>query len=254
MGSVKVDLGGQSALVTGAGRGIGRAIASALAAAGARVYLAARTAAQLESAAREIRRSGGTAVPVPADLASEQEIVSLFDRIREHERGQESEPGHGGGLDILVNNAGVGLFGPVSDFSAADFDAVMRINARAAFLCCQQALKLMIPKKRGTIINICSVVGFKGYPNQAAYTASKHAVLGLTKSLAAEVQDAGIRVSAILPGGVDTTMIASARPDLDPSILLQPEDIAHTVMFLLSLPDRAAIDQIYIRRSGSKPF
>jgi len=254
MGAVKVDLGGQSALVTGAGRGIGRAIASALAAAGARVYLAARTADQLEAAAREIRRSGGTAVPVPADLAGEQEIASLFDRIREHERGHKGEHGHGGGLDILINNAGVGLFGPVSDFPAADFDTVMRINARAAFLCCQQALKLMIPKNRGTIINICSVVGFKGYPNQAAYTASKHAVLGLTKSLAAEVQDAGIRVSAILPGGVDTTMIASARPDLDSAILLQPEDIAHTVMFLLSLPDRAAIDQIYIRRRGSKPF
>jgi 3-oxoacyl-[acyl-carrier protein] reductase len=250
MDSVKVDLGGQSALVTGAGRGIGRAIAAALAAAGAKVYLAARTAAQLESTAEQIRRSGGRAVPVPTDLANEQDILSLFDRIRENER----EHGQAGGLDILINNAGVGLFGPVSDFASADFDTVMRVNAKAAFLCCQQALKLMIPQKKGTIINICSVVGFKGYPNQAAYTASKHALLGLTKSLAVEVQGAGIRVSAILPGGVDTPMIADARPDLDPSILLQPEDIAHTVMFLLSLSDRAAIDQIYIRRRGSKPF
>jgi 3-oxoacyl-[acyl-carrier protein] reductase len=244
MEHTKVDLGGQTALVTGAGRGIGRAIAKALASKGAQVFLAARTASQLESAAEEIRCSGAAAVPVPTDLADERDIRSLFDRI-----GNEA-----GRLDILINNAGVGIYGPVVDFTSADFDTVMRVNAKAAFLCCQQALRLMIPKKSGTIINISSVVGFKGYPNQAAYTASKHAVLGLTKSLAVEAQEHGIRVSAILPGGVDTEMVAKARPDLDPNILLQPEDIAHTVLFLLSLSDRAAIDQIYIRRRSSKPF
>jgi len=244
MEHTKVDLGGQTALVTGAGRGIGRAIAKALASKGAQVFLAARTASQLESAAEEIRCSGAAAVPVPTDLSDERDIRSLFDRI-----GNEA-----GRLDILINNAGVGIYGPVVDFTSADFDTVMRVNAKAAFLCCQQALRLMIPKKSGTIINISSVVGFKGYPNQAAYTASKHAVLGLTKSLAVEAQEHGIRVSAILPGGVDTEMVAKARPDLDPNILLQPEDIAHTVLFLLSLSDRAAIDQIYIRRRSSKPF
>jgi 3-oxoacyl-[acyl-carrier protein] reductase len=244
MEHTKVDLGGQTALVTGAGRGIGRAIAKALASKGARVFLAARTVSQLESAAEEIRCSGAAAVPVPTDLSDERDIRSLFDRI-----GNEA-----GRLDILINNAGVGIYGPVVDFASADFDAVMRVNTKAAFLCCQQALRLMIPKKSGTIINISSVVGFKGYPNQAAYTASKHALLGLTKSLAVEAQEHGIRVSAILPGGVDTEMVAKARPDLDPKILLQPEDIAHTVLFLLSLSDRAAIDQIYIRRRSSKPF
>jgi 3-oxoacyl-[acyl-carrier protein] reductase len=244
MEHTKVDLGGQTALVTGAGRGIGRAIAKALASKGARVFLAARTVSQLESAAEEIRCSGAAAVPVPTDLSDERDIRSLFDRI-----GNEA-----GRLDILINNAGVGIYGPVVDFASADFDAVMRVNTKAAFLCCQQALRLMIPKKSGTIINISSVVGFKGYPNQAAYTASKHALLGLTKSLAVEAQEHGIRVSAILPGGVDTEMVAKARPDLDPKILLEPEDIAHTVLFLLSLSDRAAIDQIYIRRRSSKPF
>jgi 3-oxoacyl-[acyl-carrier protein] reductase len=244
MEHTKVDLGGQTALVTGAGRGIGRAIAKALASKGAQVFLAARTASQLESAAEEIRRSGAAAVPVPTDLSDERDIRSLFDRI-----GTEA-----GRLDILINNAGVGIYGPVVNFPSADFDTVMRVNTKAAFLCCQQALRLMIPKKRGYIINISSVVGFKGYPDQAAYTASKHALLGLTKSLAVEAWEHGIRVSAILPGGVDTQMIAIARPDLDPKILLQPEDIAHTVLFLLSLSDRAAIDQIYIRRSSSKPF
>jgi 3-oxoacyl-[acyl-carrier protein] reductase len=244
MAYTKVDLEGQAALVTGAGRGIGRAIAKALAARGARVFLAARTSSELEAAAGQIRDSGGIAVTVSTDLAQEEDIRSLFDEVRKQ----------GNRLDILINNAGVGIYGPVVDFSPADFDAVMRVNAKATFLCCQQALKLMIPKRRGYIINISSVVGFKGYPNQAAYTASKHAILGLTKSLAAETQEQGIRVSAILPGGVDTRLVAKARPDLDPDILLQPEDIAHAVLFLLSLSDRAAIDQIYIRRSSSKPF
>jgi 3-oxoacyl-[acyl-carrier protein] reductase len=239
-----VDLEGQTALVTGAGRGIGRAIAKALASKGARVFLAARTASQLESTADEIRRSGGKAVPVPVDLAEEQDIRSLFDRIG----------GAADKLDILINNAGVGIYGPLVDFASADFDMVMRINAKAAFLCCQQAVRLMMPKKSGYIINISSVLGFKGYPNQAAYTASKHALIGLTKSLAVEAQEYGIRVSAILPGGVDTQMVAKARPDLDPRILLQPEDVAHAVLFLLSLSDRAAIDQIYIRRRNSNPF
>jgi 3-oxoacyl-[acyl-carrier protein] reductase len=239
-----VDLEGQTALVTGAGRGIGRAIAKALASKGARVFLAARTASQLESTADEIRRSGGKAVPVPVDLAEEQDIRSLFDRI-----GDAADK-----LDILINNAGVGIYGPLVDFASADFDMVMRINAKAAFLCCQQAVRLMMPQKSGYIINISSVLGFKGYPNQAAYTASKHALIGLTKSLAVEAQEYGIRVSAILPGGVDTQMVAKARPDLDPRILLQPEDVAHAVLFLLSLSARAAIDQIYIRRRNSNPF
>jgi 3-oxoacyl-[acyl-carrier protein] reductase len=240
----KVDLGGQTALVTGAGRGIGRGIAKALASQGARVFLAARTASELESTAREIRSSGGVAVAAPTDLAEEGDIRALFQEIRKQ----------GDRLDILINNAGVGIYGPLIDFAPEDFDTVMRVNAKAAFLCCQQALKLMVPKKKGYIINISSVVGFKGYPNQAAYTASKHAILGLTKSLAAETHDQGIRVSAILPGSVDTRLGADARPDLDSEILLQPEDIAHTVLFLLSLSERAAVDQIYIRRSGRKPF
>ena len=240
----KLDLQGQTALVTGGGRGIGRAVAKAVASKGARVFLAARTASELESAAEEIRAGGGLAEPVPTDLASEQDILSLFAGIR-----KQTDR-----LDILINNAGVGIFGPIVDFASADFDKVMRVNAKAAFLCCQQALRLMIPKRSGYIINISSVVGIKGYPNQGAYTASKHAILGLTKSLAVEAQEQGIRVSAILPGGVHTRLVADARPDLDPQILMQPEDIAHTVLFLLSLSDRAAIDQIYIRRSGSKPF
>jgi len=97
-----------------------------------------------------------------------------------------------GKIDILVNNAGIGRFGSIAGFNISEFDELMAVNLRGTFLCCQQALKLMIPQKSGYIINISSVVGLKGYPNQAAYTASKHGIMGLTKSLAIEAREYNI--------------------------------------------------------------
>ncbi len=237
-------LEGQVALVTGASRGIGRGIALALAEAGAQVALAARSSDRLRSMEKEILDRGGKAAALPVDLAEEPQVESLFARLAQTY----------GRLDILVNNAGIGLFGALSDFSSQDFDRLIAVNLKAVFLCCRQAMRLMIPRKRGYIINISSVVGFKGYPNQSVYTATKHGVMGITKSLAVEAQPHGIRVSAVLPGGTDTEMSIPARPDLKRAELLQPEDIARTVLFLLSLSPRAAIDQIYIRRRSSAPF
>ena len=238
------QLHGTIALVTGAGRGIGRAICTELGRAGANVVAAARTQSEIDAVAREITAAGGTAAAFPADLADERSIVELFGQIRERF----------GRLDIVVNNAGIGLFGPVAEFSAEAFDKVISVNLRGTFLCCREAMRIMIPQHSGYVINISSVVGIKGYPSQAAYTASKHGVVGLTKSLAVEAQPHGIRVSVVLPGGVDSGMVGDARPDLDRSVLLQPDDVAQTVMFLLSLSDRAAIDQIYVRRRTSQPF
>ena len=238
------DLSDQVAIVTGAGRGIGRAIARAVADAGARVAVAARTETEIQAVADEIARAGGQALAVPTDLADEASLRALFAAAADR----------WGRLDVLVNNAGVGRYGPVADFPVEDLDQVIAVNLRGTFLCCQEAVRMMAPAGRGTIVNISSVVGFKGYPNQAAYTATKHAVMGLTKSLAVEAQPQGIRVSAVLPGGVDTDLVRQARPDLDPAILLAPDDVAQAVMYLLSLSDRAAVDQIYLRRWSSKPF
>ena len=234
---------GKLALVTGAGRGIGRSIAESLAQAGAHVILAARSADQLHSLAREITARGQKATAIPTDIADESSVRQLFARI------VRIAP-----LDILINCAGIGRFGPLKDFSTEDFDTVLAVNLRGTFLCCREAMSIMAARKAGFIINISSVVGIKGYPDQAAYTASKHGVVGLTKSLAVEAQQHNIRVSLILPGGVDTDLVAQARPDLDRSVLMQPEDIAQAVMYLLSLSDRAHVDQIYIRRRSSSPF
>ena len=238
------DLHGQVALVTGGGRGIGRAIALALGDAGAHVIVTARSEAQIASVAGEITGAGGQATPISADISREASVEALFGRIHE-QRGR---------LDVLIANAAQILTGELVDFPVEDFDRLMATDLRGTFLCCQQAMRMMIPQRSGYIIAIGSVVSFKTYRAQSAYAAAKHGLMGMLKGLAIESQEHGIRVSAILPGGVDTEMVHDARPDLDASVLLQPGDIARTVCFLLSLPERAAIDQIYIRRRTSQPF
>ena len=245
MNTLAPNLSEQTAVVTGASRGIGKAIASALGACGAHVVLAARSLSDLEALAKDIRDAGGTATAVKTDVASEDSLKSLFQVVDSIADGR---------LDILVNNAGAGLYGEIIDSSPDDLDLLHTVNVRGPFIACQQAMKRMVPAKSGTIINISSVVGLKGYPNQGAYTASKHALLGLTKTLSVEAQPHGIRVNAICPGGVDTELVTKARPDLDRSILMQPDDVARTVLFLLAMPARAAVDSIYIRRAVSSPW
>ncbi len=238
------QISGKTAIVTGAGRGIGKAIAIMLAKRGARVIAAARTQAEIDATTKEIEADGGIGFPILFDLAEEESIQNLFSRTIER----------AGTLDILINNAGTGKFGLIHTFSSEDLQHVLDTNVRGTYICCREAMKIMIPQKCGTIINIASVVGFKGYPRQSAYTASKHAVVGMTKSLAAEAQAHNIRVSVVNPGGTATDLVAGARPDLDTSLLMQPEDVANAVMFLLNLSDRCAVDEIYIRRRSSKPF
>ena len=230
--------------MTGAGRGIGRSIALALAQSGARLFLAARSADQLERVSREIASRGGEADCLAADLSRAEGVAAVFGALRRRY----------GGLDVLVNNAGLGMGGALIDFAEESLDTLMAVNVKGLFLCCQQAMRMMVPLRRGYIINISSVVGIKGYANQSAYAASKHAVMGITKSLAAEAQPNGIRVSVILPGAVDTDLIDALRPDLDKSALMKPEDVADAVVFLLSLSESAAVDEICIRRRLSAPF
>ena len=231
-------------LVTGASKGIGKNISITLAKEGAITVLAARNKEMLIKTQEEIQLSGGSALVIPTDISKEKEVINLFSKIKDQF----------GKLDILVNNAATLVTGRMVDFSLKDYDKIMQTNLRGLFVSCQEALKIMLPQKSGYIINISSVVGFKGYAEQSAYTASKHGVMGITKSLAAEVYKDGIYVCAILPGGVDTELAWYARPDIDRSILISPQDIADTVMYLLHLSDTAWVDQIYIHRKTAQPF
>jgi 3-oxoacyl-[acyl-carrier protein] reductase len=232
------------ALVTGASRGIGRAVARALAARGAAVALVARDAARLAEVVGEIQAAGGRALALPADLADDAALARLIPRVMEQF----------GKLTLLVNNAGIGIYGPFEKVENEVWDRVMRLNARAPFILCREAIAPMRAAGGGAIVNIASVVGIKGYVNQAAYTASKHAMMGFSKVLAQEVKPDRIRVHTICPGGVDTDMAGQARPDLDRSILIQPEAIAEVVVFLLTLGGNAMIDDVHIRRANGEPW
>jgi len=130
----------------------------------------------------------------------------------------------------------------------------MKINARAPFILCREALPWLEQSEIPTIINISSVVGHKGYIRQAAYSASKHALMGFTKALAREAQDRDIRVHALAPGGVATDLVTSMRPDLDTGELIQPEELADIVLFLLLHRGNAVIDEINIRRISNTPW
>ena len=232
-------LRGKTALVTGGGGGIGREIAAQLKAAGANVAICGRNVEKLEAAARSI----GGALTLPGDLLDDTYVQSCVDRTVETF----------GGLDILINNAGVALSKPFAETAIEDFDRVMATNVRAPFILIRSALP-QLRKARGRVINIASVVAHKGYPLQSAYAASKHALLGLSKSLANELYEDGVRVHVISPGGVYTDMAKVARPDLSPDGLISAAEVADAVMFLLSLDKNAVIDEICLHRQGKAPF
>jgi 3-hydroxybutyrate dehydrogenase len=191
-----IDLTGRVALVTGGGRGIGRAIALALAGAGADLAVSGRTQAQLEEAAKEIKALGRRALPVTCDVRRRAEVDAMVKRVRE-ELGPPL---------ILVNNAGIATSAKVTEISDEEWADVMAVNATGAFYCTRAALPFMLEARWGRIVNMASVTSRVGAPYIAAYTASKHALLGLTRAVAAEVAKQGITVNALCPGYVDTDM------------------------------------------------
>ena len=238
-----IDLKGKRALITGAGSGIGRAIALRLAEEGMKLALVGRSAEKLMRTAALTGRPLDMLV-LPTDITTKRGMDDIM-HIME---------GHFKGLDVLVNNAGMALNCPFEQISEADFDAIMALNVKAPFRLCQRALPLLRTSECPTIINIGSVVAHDGYVNQAAYAASKHALLGLTKSLAKEVYPEGIRVHMISPGGVYTDMIAVARPDLSPEGMIQPEEVAELAAYLVSHRGGAVIDEIRLHRQAKEPF
>ena len=134
------------------------------------------------------------------------------------------------------------------------WNSIFSVNARAPFFLCKAALPYLKESAKPMVINISSVVGFKGYANQSAYSSSKHALAGFTKVFAKEVQPFGIRVHLISPGGVATEMVRQTRPDINPDDLIQPEEICEIVRFLVTRKGKGTIDQFYIRRFNSLAF
>ena len=159
-----------------------------------------------------------------------------------------------GGVDLLVNCAGLSAAGSFTEASPELWDKVFAVNAKAPFFLSQAALPYLKKSVKPTVINISSVVGFKGYANQSVYASSKHALAGFTQVFAKEVQPFGIRVHLSSPGGVATEMVKQMRPDIKADELIQPEEIAEIVRFILTRKGKGTIDEFYIRRFSGLAF
>jgi 3-oxoacyl-[acyl-carrier protein] reductase len=236
-----MELNGAAAIVTGSGRGIGRAVALALAGAGSHVVITARSGNELaevkaavEVAARTTG-SGARCIAVRGDIAEEQTVASLVAAAIENF----------GGVDVLVNNAGMLVHTRLPDVTAAEWDATMAVNLRAAFLLSQRVLPLMKERRRGYIINVSSPAARGVGSALTTYGISKAGLIGLSQALFDEARGAGIKVSTLYPGYVDTEMIRH-REDLAAhrDLWAQPEDMAHCVLFLLSLSDRVIVKDL----------
>ena len=192
----RAPLAGRSAVVTGGGRGAGAAIARRLAADGAQVIVAARSRDQIEAVAAELRASGASSHAVVCDVADPAAIQRLADAAR----------GHVGRIDILINNAGIATAAPLVRTTLDEWHQAFAVNATAAFLCLKAFLPDMMTARWGRVVNVASTAAVSSDRYIAAYAASKHAMLGLTRSAAAETAAHGVTVNAICPGFLATDM------------------------------------------------
>ena len=229
------------AVVTGGGRGIGAAVARALAEAGASVVVASRTEGDIEQLASKLRAEGHQAWSVVCDVSDPRSIrelaISATDRLER--------------VDILVNAAGIASSAPLHKLTLEDWNRVIAVNATGTFLCTQAFISGMVERKWGRVVNVASVAGLTGSRYIAAYSASKHAVIGFTRCAAAEVAQHGVTVNAVCPGFVDTDMTAESLDRIVQSTgisrdealaaildttpqrrLFEPEEVAHAVLSL----------------------
>jgi len=229
-----MDLKDRVAIVTGSARGIGKAIALKLAGVGADIVVndIAAAADTLESTAEEIRALGRQVLAVTADVSSSEDVNRLV----------EEAAGKFGTIDILVNNAGVTRDNLVIRMSDEDWDTVLNIDLKSAFLCSRAVLRHMLRQRWGRIVSIASVVGIYGNPGQANYASAKAGIIGLTKSIAKEVASRGITVNAIAPGFIESKMTEQLDEKQRQALLARipagsigtPQDVAEAVAFLAS--------------------
>lgn len=222
-----MSLEGKSVLVTGGARGLGAAICRELARAGARMVVADLNEAGARAVAESVR---GRALKL--DVTQEAEIARALDGI--------------GRLDVLVNNAAVDFTVPIEELATAQWDAVIDVNLRAPFLLSKHAARLMKAQGGGQIVNIASTAAKRAWPNASAYHASKWGLLGLSHALHAELRPHRIKVSAVVAGGMRTPFLLDRFPDIDPSVLQDPANVAATIRFLLTLPDETVIPEVMV--------
>src|SRR3954467_4325953 len=227
-----------TAIITGATEGIGRATAFALGRAGYKIGALARTEPKVRQLIADLKAEGIEAAGASADVGRPDQITPAMDQLTRTL----------GDPDVLVNNAGVLIAKPFEELTLEDWDTTMSTNVRSLYLVSRAVVPAMRRRRSGTIVNVASLAGRNGFVGGTAYTASKHAVLGFSRSLMLETRKENIRVIAICPGSVDTGLIRDqSMLKSDPQRILKPADVAETIVHAINLPERALVSELDIR-------
>ena len=226
----------QVAIITGASRGIGRATALAFAQVGAKVVLASRTQHDLEIVANLIHTDDGEALVIPTDVTQADAVEALVNRTLAVY----------GQIDILVNNAGIGVFEMVADSDPEVWTQVVASNLKSTYLCSKYVLPPMLARQSGQIINVLSIAAKVAFKSSSAYCAAKAGALAFTKVLAEEVRGENIRVTAVSPGSVDTPFWDKMEDHPDLNLMLKPEHVAETILFVATQPTGVVTDEIVV--------
>lgn len=230
----------KTALVTGGGRGLGAALCEALARAGARVIVADINSRTAELQALSLSDRGLDAHAVTLDVANATAAAACIDQTVERY----------GRLDFLINNAGVDYTLPIEELSVSQWDHVVATNLRGPFLLCRQAAPHMKRHGGGHIVNIATTAAKRAWPHASAYHTSQWGLLGLSHALHAELRPHGIKVTAVIAGGMRTPFLLERFPDLDPACLQEPANVAMAVVALLQLPAESVVPEISVLPMG----
>jgi NAD(P)-dependent dehydrogenase (short-subunit alcohol dehydrogenase family) len=226
------ELIGKTVLVTGGARGLGEAICRDLADAGMRVLLADLPGSGAEEVAASLRQGGAEARALAVDLQDAAQIESLFAGLD--------------ALDVLVNNAGTDITLSIEELDLGDWDRVLAVNLRAPFVLSKYALPLMKRQASGHIVNVVSTAAKRAWANASAYHASKWGLLGLSHALHVEARPHGVKVTALVAGGMRTPFLLDRFPDIDVRNLQDPASVARTLRFLLTQPDETVIPELMV--------
>ena len=229
-------LHGKTALVTGAGSGLGEATALALAEAGVAVAAVDISLARVEQVVACLDGAGGRGLALRADISDPAQV----------ERAVQQAGDAFGRIDFLINNAGVDHTLPITELSVEQWDQVLGVNLRGAFLCSKAVFPLMQRQGGGHIVSIASTAAKRAWANASAYHASKWGLLGLSHALHVEARPLNVRVTAVVAGGMRTPFLLDRFPDLDPAVLQDPKNVAETIRFVLTQPDETVIPEVMV--------
>lgn len=231
-----MDLQGKIAIVTGGGQGLGAAICRSIAQAGSTVIVGDIQLAAAENIAQQIRETGGEAIALPLDVSNAEQVSETVQKVQDQY----------GAIDILINNAGTDKTVSIEELEISDWDRVLSVNLRGAFLLSKAIFPIMKQQGRGHIVNVASTAAKRAWPNATAYHASKWGLLGFSHALHTEARPHGVKVTAIVAGGMQTPFILDRFPDTPLDVLQPPENVAETIRYVLMQPEGTVIPEVTV--------